>query len=114
MKKRIFALIMAMCLALSLLPASVFAENENGSDVVYGKYGTGTTWTQDNGTGTIEYKTGGGNTITLSKKATPLGDNTYRIDLEVKTTQTTTTTPPGAAATVLVLDTSGSMDICAT
>mgnify|MGYP004535109103 CR=1 FL=1 len=114
MKKRIFALIMAMCLALSLLPASVFAENESDSDVVYGKYGTGTTWTQDNGTGTIEYKTGDGNTITLSKKATPLGDNTYQIDLEVKTTQTTTTTPPGAAATVLVLDTSGSMDICAT
>ncbi len=112
MKKRIFALIMAMCLALSLLPASVFAENESGSDVVYGKYGTGTTWTQDNGTGTIEYKTGDGNTITLSKKATPLGDNTYRIDLEVKTTQTTTTTPPGAAATVLVIDTSGSMDYC--
>ena len=115
MKKRIFALIMAMCLALSLLPASVFAENESGSDVVYGTYGTGKTWTQDKkGTGTIEYKTGDGNTITLSKKATPLGDNTYRIDLEVKTTQTTTTTPPGAAATVLVLDTSGSMDICAT
>ena len=114
MKKRIFALIMAMCLALSLLPASVFAENESGSDVVYGNYGTGTTWTQDKkGTGTIEYKTGDGNTITLSKKATPLGDNTYRIDLEDKTTQTTTTTPPGAAATVLVLDTSGSMDYCA-
>ena len=114
MKKRIFALIMAMCLALSLLPASVFAENESGSDVVYGTYGTGTTWTQDKkGTGTIEYKTGDGNTITLSKKATPLVDNTYRIDLEVKTTQTTTTTPPGAAATVLVLDTSGSMDYCA-
>lgn len=112
MKKRIFALIMAMCLALSLLPASVFAENESDSDVVYGKYGTGTTWTQDNGTGTIEYKTGDGNTITLSKKATPLGDNTYQIDLEVKTTQTTTTTPPGAAATVLVIDTSGSMDYC--
>ena len=113
MKKRIFALIMAMCLALSLLPASVFAENESGSDVVYGTYGTGKTWTQDKkGTGTIEYKTGDGNTITLSKKATPLGDNTYRIDLEVKTTQTTTTTPPGAAATVLVLDTSGSMDYC--
>ena len=112
MKKRIFALIMAMCLALSLLPASVFAENESGSDVVYGKYGTGKTWTQDNGTGTIEYETGDGNTITLSKKATSLGDNTYRIDLEVKTTQTTTTTPPGAAATVLVIDTSGSMDYC--
>ena len=113
MKKRIFALIMAMCLALSLLPASVFAENESGSDVVYGTYGTGTTWTQDKkGTGTIEYKTGDGNTITLSKKATPLGNNTYQIDLEVKTTQTTTTTPPGAAATVLVIDTSGSMDYC--
>lgn len=114
MKKRIFALIMAMCLALSLLPASVFAENESGSDVVYGTYGTGKTWTQDKkGTGTIEYKTGDGNTITLSKKATPLGNNTYQIDLEVKTTQTTTTTPPGAAATVLVLDTSGSMAYCA-
>lgn len=116
MKKRIFALIMAMCLALSLLPASVFAENESDSDVVYGMYGTGKTWTQDNkiDDGSITYDTGGGNTITLSKKATPLGGNTYRIDLEVKTTQTTTTTPPGAAATVLVLDTSGSMDICAT
>lgn len=116
MKKRIFALIMAMCLALSLLPASVFAENESGSDVVYGKYGTGKTWTQDKkGTGTIEYKTGDGNTVTLSKKATPVKDqpNTYQIDLEVKSTQTTTTTPPGAAATVLVLDTSGSMAYCA-
>ena len=105
---------MAMCLALSLLPASVFAENESGSDVVYGKYGTGTTWTQDNkiDDGSITYDTDDGNTITLSKKATPLGNNTYQIDLEVKTTQTTTTTPPGAAATVLVLDTSGSMDYC--
>ncbi len=112
MKKRIFALIMAMCLALSLLPASVFAENESG-DVVYGKYGTGTTWTQDGGAGSVSYDTGDGNTLTLSKKATPLGDNTYRIDLEVKSTQTTTTTPPGAAATVLVLDTSGSMAYCA-
>lgn len=115
MKKRIFALIMAMCLALSLLPSSVFAENESG-DVVYGKYGSGTEWTQDGGTGSITYDTGDGNTVTLSKKATPIEGqpNTYRIDLEVKSTQTTTTTPPGAAATVLVLDTSGSMDICAT
>lgn len=114
MKKRIFALIMAMCLALSLLPASVFAENESDSDVVYGKYGTGKTWTQDNkiDDGSITYDTDDGNTVTLSKKATSLGDNTYRIDLEVKTTQTTTTTPPGAAATVLVIDTSGSMDYC--
>ena len=111
MKKRIFALIMSLCLALSLLPSSVFAENE--SDVVYGKYGSGSTWTQETGNaGSSEYTDENGNTVTLSKKATPLGDNTYRIDLEVKTTQTTTTTPPGAAATVLVLDTSGSMDYC--
>ena len=112
MKKRIFALIMSLCLALSLLPSSVFAENE--SDVVYGKYGSGSTWTQETGNaGSSEYTDKNGNTVTLSKKATPLGDNTYRIDLEVKSTQTTTTTPPGAAATVLVLDTSGSMDYCA-
>ena len=66
MKKRIFALIMAMCLALSLLPASVFAENESGSDVVYGTYGTGKTWTQDNkiDDGSITYDTDDGNTIT--------------------------------------------------
>lgn len=103
---------MSLCLALSLLPSSVFAENE--SDVVYGKYGSGSTWTQETGNaGSSEYTDKNGNTVTLSKKATPLGDNTYRIDLEVKTTQTTTTTPPGAAATVLVLDTSGSMDYCA-
>lgn len=110
MKKRIFALIMSLCLALSLLPSSVFAENE--SDVVYGKYGSGSTWTQETGNaGSSEYTDKNGNTVTLSKKATPLGDNTYRIDLEVKTTQTTTTTPPGAAATVLVLDTSGSAGV---
>lgn len=82
--------------------------------MVYGKYGSGSTWTQETGNaGSSEYTDKNGNTVTLSKKATPLGDNTYRIDLEVKTTQTTTTTPPGAAATVLVLDTSGSMDYCA-
>lgn len=53
MKKRIFALIMSLCLALSLLPSSVFAENE--SDVVYGKYAA-STWTQETGNaGSSEY-----------------------------------------------------------
>lgn len=50
----------------------------------------------------------------LKKEATPTeNENEYKITLQVVTTQTSTTTA-GSAATVLVIDTSGSMNICAT
>ena len=50
----------------------------------------------------------------MTKTAKRTADNTYDITLKVVSTQTETTTKPGSAATVLVMDVSGSMDICAT
>lgn len=47
-------------------------------------------------------------TVWREQNREPLGDNTYRINLKVVSTQTTTTTPPGSAATVLVTITAGS------
>lgn len=82
--------------------------------VVYGKYDNGT-WTQDaNAKDTVTRKTEGDNTLSLTKTAKRTADNTYDITLKVVSTQTETTTKPGSAATVLVMDVSGSMDICAT
>lgn len=116
-RKRGLALLMCICMIFTLLPFSALAETGGGDDsVVYGKYdSTGTTWTEDKNLNDTEtYPLSGDNTLTLTKTATKTADNTYRIDLKVVMTQTTSTTPPGSAATVLVIDTSGSMDICAT
>lgn len=116
-RKRGLALLMCICMIFTLLPFSAFADASADKSVVYGKYDNGT-WTQDDEAGdTVTYSTGSagsGNSLALTKTATKTGDNTYQIDLMVVSTQTTTTTPPGAAATVLVIDTSGSMNICAT
>lgn len=49
--------------------------------------------------------------VTLSKTATYLSENTYRIDLSVKTTQEVKT-QDSPAAVALVIDTSGSMAWC--
>lgn len=116
-RKRGLALLLCICMIFTLLPFSALAETGGGDDsVVYGKYdSTGTTWTEDKNLNDTEtYPLSGKNTLTLTKKATKTGDNTYQINLKVVMTQTTSTTPPGSAATVLVIDTSGSMDICAT
>ena len=107
-RKRGLALLMCICMIFTLLPFSAFAEGNN--DVVYGTYGADGKWHETaNATDTTVHDLPDGNTLTLTKKAEKTGDNTYRIDLRVVSTQTTTTTPPGAAATVLVIDTSGSM-----
>lgn len=115
-RKRGLALLMCICMIFTLLPFSALAETGGDDSVVYGKYdSTGTTWTEDKNLNDTEtYPLSGDNTLTLTKTATKTADNTYRIDLKVVMTQTTSTTPPGSAATVLVIDTSGSMDICAT
>ena len=111
LKKRGLALLMCLCMVITLLPAAAFADD---AAVVYGKYDASDTWQQDpSATGTVTYPVDGGNSLTLSKTATALGNNTYRIDLKVVSTQTTTTTPPGSAATVLVIDISNSMKYCA-
>ncbi len=116
-RKRGLALLMCICMIFTLLPFSALADaTAQDGDIVYGTYGTDGKWHEDNNLNeTAPHPLSDGNTLTLTKKATKAeGDNTYRIDLKVVMTQTTSTTPPGSAATVLVIDTSGSMNICAT
>lgn len=113
-RKRGLALLMCICMIFTLLPFSAFADASADKSVVYGKYDNGT-WTQDaNAKDTVTYDTEGGNTLSLTKTAEKKSDNTYDITLKVVSTQTETTTKPGSAATVLVMDVSGSMNICAT
>lgn len=115
-RKRGLALLMCICMIFTLLPFSAFADESSDKSVVYGTYDkSGTTWTQDaNAKDTVTRKTEGDNTLSLTKTAKRTADNTYDITLKVVSTQTETTTKPGSAATVLVMDVSGSMDICAT
>ena len=115
-RKRGLALLMCICMIFTLLPFSALADaTAKDGDIVYGTYGTDGNWQEDkNLNDTATYSLSGENALTLTKTATKTADNTYRIDLKVVMTQTTSTTPPGSAATVLVIDTSGSMDICAT
>lgn len=113
-RKRGLALLMCICMIFTLLPFSAFADASSDKSVIYCKYVNGT-WTQDaNAKDTVTYPTGGGNQLSLTKTAVKKADNTYDITLKVVSTQTETTTKPGSAATVLVMDVSGSMDICAT
>lgn len=113
-KKRALSLLMCICMIVTLLPVAAFAD-KTAADVVYGEYDANGQWEQKvDANGSKTYPTTGGNTLTLSKTATPVKDkdNTYQIELKVESTQTTTV--PGAAATVLVIDVSGSMQTCAT
>lgn len=113
-RKRGLALLMCICMIFTLLPFSAFADASSDKSVIYGKYVNGT-WTQDaNAKDTVTYPTDGNNQLSLTKTAKRTADNTYDITLKVVSTQTETTTKPGSAATVLVMDVSGSMDICAT
>ena len=114
-RKRGLALVMCICMLLTLMPMSVLADEAPAPDVVYGKYNDANgKWEQSDNGGSLTYDTDGGNTLKLSKTAEKAdGDNTYKITLKVESSQSTTTTPPGAAATVLVIDSSGSMGNCA-
>ena len=115
-RKRGLALLMCICMIFTLLPFSALADaTTQDGDIVYGTYGTDGKWKGDNNLNdTATHPLSGENELTLTKTATKIADNIYRIDLKVVMTQTTSTTPPGSAATVLVIDTSGSMNICAT
>ena len=108
LKKRGLALLMCICMIMTLLPVAAFADD---AAVVYGQYENGE-WAQDpNANGTVT-----SDNITLSKTAEPVpgSADTYKVDLKVVTTTTTTSVAPGSAATVLVIDVSGSMQTCAT
>lgn len=114
-RKRGLALLMCICMIFTLLPFSALADNGTGGatepEVVYGNY-EGNTWKKDDkdpNSSEVTEGTEGGNTVKLSKTATPVEgqDNTYNIELKVVTTQTTNNV---GAATVLVMDVSGSMN----
>lgn len=113
-RKRGLALVMCICMLLTLMPMSVLADEAPAPDVVNGQYNENGEWVQSDNGGSLTYGTEGENTLKLSKTAEKAdGDNTYKITLKVESSQSTTTTPPGAAATVLVIDSSGSMRYCA-
>lgn len=114
-RKRGLALLMCICMIFTLLPFSALADNGTGGatepEVVYGNY-NGDYWEKDNNnpsSSEVTEETEDGNTVKLSKTATPVEgqENTYNIELKVVTTQTTNNV---GAATVLVMDVSGSMN----
>ena len=118
-KKRVLSLVLALVMALSLLPTVAFATDadiqaqeqiEGGETPVYYTYDaqTGTFGTQTTANSTV---TSPGGKVEISKTIAPTGEeNLFDITLKVKTQQeiTQTTTSPDAAV-VLVLDVSGSM-----
>ena len=112
MKKRVVSLLLCLIMALSLIPTVAFAAEVNtpttdADKTTNGAYDTsGNNWAAADNGGSIT-KDG----LTLSKTATYLSENTYRIDLSVKTTQEVTT-QDSPAAVALVIDTSGSMAWC--
>ena len=110
MRKRIFAMLVALIMAISLFPVTALAAASEEEAVKYGTYGDNG-WTEKTDcAGSIVYE---GEGVTLSKVATSTGTvNEYTITLTVETTTTSSTTA-ASAATVLVIDTSGSMGWCA-
>ena len=110
MKKRVVSLLLCLIMALSLIPTVAFAAEVNtpttdADKTTNGAYANNG-WSAG-GTGSVTTNDG----LTLSKTATYLSENTYRIDLSVKTTQEVTT-QDSPAAVALVIDTSGSMAWC--
>lgn len=115
MKKKFLALVLTLAMVLSLVPVTALAtDGPSGTapdDVVYGHYEgeNGTIWTQGQPTRTDSLK----NTVTIvNKTAEKVADNQYEVTLTVQMKHKTEEVQPGAAATVLVIDTSGSMDYC--
>lgn len=116
MKRSIYKFLcalMAVCVVLSAIPFSAFADNASGTTagtVTNGSYTDGV-WSAG-GNGSVTYDVNGTD-VTLSKTATPVAgmDNTFDITLSVRTS-TTSVSHTSAAAVVLVIDTSGSMAWC--
>ena len=116
MRKRIIALLLALILAVGLLPTVALATEGDtpvagtSSDVKNGYY-EGTTWKE----GTLEQGTLPAGVVSVSKTAEKVEgeENKYEVTLEVVLKKTESQENPGSAATVLVLDHSGSMNGCA-
>ena len=113
MSKKIVAMLMAVAMAFSLLPVTAFATDGPSAtttkDVVDGYYNDHNQWVKGEQTRSDELQ----NTVTtVNKTAKKVDgqDNQYEVTLKVEMKHKKTAVPPGAAATVLVIDTSGSME----
>lgn len=115
MKKRVVSLLLCLIMALSLIPTVAFATEvgtggtptTDANKTTNGAYDTTGKWAAADNGGSVTTEDG----LTLSKTASYLSENTYRIDLSVKTTQEVKT-QDSPAAVALVIDTSGSMAWC--
>ena len=111
--KRLLTWVLVLVMALSLLPLNALAAGEGGSpheDVVNGYYDDSGVWNQDVSSAQPDVP----GIVSISKTAaraanTNPEDNTYEVTLRVKTEGIKGT---NKAATVLVIDTSASMDEC--
>lgn len=105
-KKRIFALILSICLIFNVLPFSAFtASGEEATTVVNGKYNNSGVWGVG-GDGTLSYDDG---YLTLSKTAKATSNpNEFDITLKVQS-KVTENFVKAANATALVFDVSSSM-----
>ena len=114
MKKKFLALVLTLAMVLSLVPVTALAAGATPTpDVVDGYYNDNDEgkWTSGKLENAIPEPLK--DTVTIvNKTAEKLADNQYKVTLKVQMKHKTTEVPPGAAATVLVIDTSGSMDYC--
>lgn len=120
-KKRVLSLVLALVMALSLLPTAAFALGESsGNQIMQDSSGNHLYYVSENEavtgktTETSQNTTSGGN-VTVSKTiAGTNNENEFLVTLEVQTKQklNETVSSPDAAV-VLVLDRSGSMSYCA-
>ena len=112
MKKKFLALVLTLAMVLSLVPVTALATDGTSgtttNDVVYGHY-ENNAW--ENGAPKRSDKLQD-TVTTVNKTAEKVDDqdNQYEVTLTVEMKQKKTAVPPGAAATVLVIDTSNSMN----
>lgn len=112
MKKKFLALVLTLAMVLSLVPVTALAtDGAPTPDVVDGYYNNDNQWVQGEQARSDELQD---TVTTVNKKAEKVAgqDNQYEVTLTVQMKHKTEEVQPGAAATVLVIDTSGSMDYC--
>lgn len=102
-KKRIISIILVILLAMTSMPSFALAE---GGGITMGYYDENGDWQPGTLTQTLPE---GVSSVNKTAVKDPNNPNKFNVTLEVVTAQTATTTPPSSAATVLVIDTSGSM-----
>ena len=111
-KIKAVCLLLCLSLLIGLIPSFVSAVED--SQVTNGYYDDNGVWHQSEDTGPLVIKVNDRTSLSLSKTAEPTGNvNEYRITLTAQVTSAARVVPAEAAATVLVIDTSGSMDGCA-